>query len=387
VPQWSALRDEPHVNAFDDRYARQVVLPEFGAVGQARLSASRVVIVGVGGLGSPAAMYLAGAGVGEITLVDDDVVAAHNLHRQLLYTERDIGAPKVEVAAAALRARNSRIVVHTRRDRVTAANAAEIVANHHLVIDGTDTLPTRYALTDACIAHGVPLIYGSVSRLEGQVSVFGVGDGPCYRCLFPAMPSAELAPSCAEQGVLGVVPGAIALLQATEALKLLAGIGDPLSGRLLHVDLARGASHSFHIAPRSDCSCRSPAASAARRNWIPPRPMPASIPQLNATEVQALLASASPPRLIDVREPWEYETAHIAGAVLIPMGTVPVAVQAGGALADVPRDTPIIIQCHHGGRSNQVAHFLSAQGFTQVMNFDGGIDAWSIEVDLQVPRY
>jgi adenylyltransferase/sulfurtransferase len=366
-------------------------LPELGAVGQARLAAARVAIVGMGGLGSPIAMYLGGAGVGSITIVDDDVVAVHNLHRQPLYTEQDVGEAKVTVAAAALRARNSTVAVHPRRERVTAANAAAIVDGHHLVIDGTDTLPTRYALTDACIAHGVPLVYGSVARLEGQVSVFGFGDGPCYRCLFPVMPDAALAPSCAEQGVLGVVPGTVALLQATEAIKLLTGIGTPLSGQLLHLDLAHAEMHTFQAAAREGCSCRSPAAVAARQRWTPPTPTitlhPMSIPQLTATEVHALLGSASPPQLIDVREPWEYETAHIAGAALIPMGSIPLAIQPGGALAEVARDTPMIIQCHHGGRSNQVAHFLATQGFTQVMNFDGGIDAWSIEVDPRVARY
>jgi sulfur-carrier protein adenylyltransferase/sulfurtransferase len=379
------------VSATDARYARQLTLPELGVVGQERLASARVVIVGVGGLGSPIAMYLAGAGVGSITLVDDDVVAVHNLHRQPLYTEQDVGSPKVTVAAAALRARNSTVAVHAHAVRVTAGNAAPIVEGHHVVIDGTDTLPTRYALTDACLAHGVPLVYGSVARLEGQVTVFGLGDGPCYRCLFPVVPDAALAPSCAEQGVLGVVPGTVALLQATEVIKLITGIGTPLSGTLLHLDLAHGAMHTFQAAAREDCPCRAPAAVAARQRWASSSTtntrQPMSIPQLTATEVYALLGSASPPQLIDVREPWEYETAHIAGAALVPMGSIPLAVRPGGALADVPRDTPMIIQCHHGGRSNQVAHFLASQGFTQVMNFDGGIDAWSVEVDPSVPRY
>jgi adenylyltransferase/sulfurtransferase len=373
------------------RYARQLTLPELGVAGQARLAAARVVIVGVGGLGSPIAMYLVGAGVGTVTLVDDDQVALHNLHRQLLYTEADVGRRKVDVAADALCVRNASVTVHRVGARVTASNAEAIIDGHDLVIDGTDTLPTRYALTDACRTLGIPLVYGSVSRLEGQVSVFGLGDGPCYRCLFPVMPAAELAPSCAEQGVLGVVPGTIALLQATEALKLLTGIGEPISGRLLHIDLARGAVHTFQIAVRPDCPCRAPAAVAARRAWAerssmttPSHPV---VPQLTATEVHALLSGPTPPRLIDVREAWEFTRAHIAGAELISMGSIPLAVQPGGALAAVARDTPLIIQCHHGGRSNQVAHFLAGQGFTQVMNFDGGIDAWSIEVDPAVPRY
>ncbi|MCU0633460.1 MAG: HesA/MoeB/ThiF family protein [Gemmatimonadaceae bacterium] len=375
----------------DARYARQLTLPELGPSGQARLRAARVVIIGIGGLGAPIATYLVGAGVGHVTLVDDDVVAMHNLHRQPLYTERDVGEPKVQVAAAALRARNGEVVVEPRQRRVDASTADALIAGHDLVIDGTDTLPTRYALTDACTRSGVPLVYGSVSRLEGQVSVFGLGEGPCYRCLFPVMPDESLAPSCATQGVLGVVPGTIALLQATEALKLLAHVGDPLAGRLLHVDLSRGAFHEFMIAPRAECACRAPHASAARAAWRSTHAMtasrPAPVPQLTASEVHYALRSASPPRLIDVREPWEFETAQIAGAELIPMGTIPLAVQPGGALADVPRDTPLIIQCHHGGRSNQVAHFLAAQGFTQVSNFDGGIDAWSIEIDPSVPRY
>ncbi|MCU0646413.1 MAG: ThiF family adenylyltransferase [Gemmatimonadaceae bacterium] len=373
------------------RYARQLTLPEFGVHGQARLARARVVIVGVGGLGAPIATYLAGAGVGHLTLVDDDVVALHNLHRQPLYTEADVGRAKVECAATALRARNGTITIVPRAARVTASNADAIVTGHDLVLDGTDTLPTRYALTDACVRAGVPLVYGSVSRLEGQMSVFGLGNGPCYRCLFPEMPDAALAPSCAEQGVLGVVPGVIALLQATEALKVLSGLGTPLAGRLLHADLSRGVFHEFMIAARTDCACRAPAAVAARAAWtaaMTPSSTPhMAIPQLTASDVHYALRGEHPPRLIDVREPWEYETAHIEGAELMPMGGIPLAVQPGGALAELPRDTALIIQCHHGGRSNQVAHFLAGQGFTNVSNFDGGIDAWSIEIDPSVPRY
>jgi adenylyltransferase/sulfurtransferase len=377
--------------AADGRYARQLVLPELGAAGQARLAAGRVLVVGVGGLGCPVALALAGAGVGRLTLVDDDVVALHNLHRQPLYTEADVGLPKVEIARAALVARNPTVEVTAVRARLTAGTAAALVAGHDVVVDGTDTLPTRAALTDACTAAGVPLVYGSVARLEGQVSVFGLGDGPCWRCLFPELPPAALAPSCAEQGVLGVVPGLVGTWQAAEVLKLLAGIGTPLSGRLLHVDLATGAVHSFTMAARADCACRAPAAQAARTSWLEARSMTASpfapIPQLTPEDVAAQLAGAAPPRLIDVREPWEHDRARIAQAELVPMRTIPDAIAPGGALADVPRDAALVIQCHHGGRSNQVAAFLAQQGFTNVANLDGGIDAWSLQVDPTVPRY
>lgn len=365
-----------HDAAFEARYARQLVLKGFGPAAQARLLASRVLIVGAGGLGSPAAMYLAAAGVGHLTLVDRDAVDESNLHRQLLYGTPDVGRSKLDAARERLGAINPGVQVAVHDTRLTADNAAALVAGHDVVLDATDNFPTRYALNDACLQHGVPLVYGSVARFEGQVSVFAAPGGPCYRCLFPEMPAPGTVPTCAEEGVLGVVPGIVGLLQATEVIKLLTQIGHPLVGELLLLDLLTHDQQRIAISRRADCAaCR---AAAASPSSSPSRPV---VQHLSAAEVAELLAGEQPPVLLDVREQWEYETAHVEGSTLVPLNTLPTQV----ATLDPERTYAVL--CHHGMRSEMAANWLAQQGFASLINVTGGIDAWSRTVDPSVPRY
>ncbi|MBA3918862.1 MAG: molybdenum cofactor biosynthesis protein MoeB [Gemmatimonas sp.] len=363
------------------RYARQVVLKGFGAEAQQRLLSARVCVVGVGGLGSPAAMYLAAAGVGQLTLIDEDVVDESNLHRQLLFTTPDVGHPKLEVAAARLRAINPDVQVVLHHTRLNAENAAALTRNHDVVLDATDNFPTRYALNDACLAHGMPLVYGSVARFEGQVSVFAARGGPCYRCLFPEMPAPGTVPTCAEEGVLGVVPGIVGLMQATEVIKLITQIGEPLVGQLLLMDLLTHDQQRIGIARRAGCAaCGSAAAAPSHRSPTSStsRPM---VQQLTPAEVAALLAGPNPPVLVDVREAWEVETAQVAGSAHLPLNTLPQQV------ASLNPSRTYALLCHHGMRSEMAANWLAQQGFTSLINVQGGIDAWSLTVDPGIPRY
>jgi adenylyltransferase/sulfurtransferase len=357
----------------DPRYARQLTLRGFGPAAQDKLATGRVLIVGAGGLGSPAASYLAAAGAGTISLVDTDVVDVTNLHRQLLYTTPDVGRAKLDVARERLYAINPQVVVHTHDTRLTAQNAAALVAGHDVVIDATDNFPARYAINDACLAHGVPFVYGSVARFDGQVSVFAAPGGPCYRCLFPEMPAPGTVPTCAEEGVLGVVPGVIGLHQATEAIKLLVGIGTPLVGQLLLVDLLAQDTQRIAVARRPDC----PACSDVRTPSLPSM----SIQHLDPTHVAALLASNDAPIIIDVREPWEYDLVHLPVSTLIPLSTL----SARANELDPTRSYALL--CHHGMRSEMAANWLLQHGFTRLINIDGGIDAWSMDVDQSLPRY
>lgn len=363
------------------RYARQVVLKGFGAEAQQRLLSARVCIVGVGGLGSPAAMYLAAAGVGQLTLIDEDVVDESNLHRQLLFTTPDVGQPKLDVAAARLCALNPDVQVVLHNTRLTAQNAAALTREHDVVLDATDNFPTRYALNDACLAHGMPLVYGSVARFEGQVSVFAAPGGPCYRCLFPEMPAPGTVPTCAEEGVLGVVPGIVGLLQATEVIKLITQIGEPLVGQLLLLDLLTHDQQRIGIARRAGCAaCGSLTVAESDQSTSSPvsRPM---VQQLTPAEVAALLAGPNPPVLIDVREAWEVETAQVAGSAHLPLNTLP------QQLPTLNPSRTYALLCHHGMRSEMAANWLAQQGFTSLINVQGGIDAWSLTVDPGIPRY
>jgi molybdopterin/thiamine biosynthesis adenylyltransferase/rhodanese-related sulfurtransferase len=370
-------------DVFDPRYARQLVLKGFGLAAQERLRDARVLIVGAGGLGSPAASYLAAAGVGALTLVDHDIVDLTNLHRQLLYGTADVGRPKLAVARERLAALNPSVQVTTHEGRLTAHNAHDLVAGHQVVLDATDNFPTRYALNDACLDRGVPFVYGSVARFEGQVSVFAAPGGPCYRCLFPHAPAPGTVPTCAEEGVLGVVPGVFGLLQATEVIKLLTGVGTPLVGQLLLLDLLEHDLQRIAIARRPDCpACRAVArAGTVAANAPPPHVAPPMVDHRSAADVAALLSGDAPPHIIDVREQWEYDIAHIAGSELIPLSTLP----ARASTLDPSKRYAML--CHHGMRSEMAAHWLLQHGFTQLINIDGGIDAWSVEVDPSLPRY
>ena len=383
----AATDDGRGAHALDARYARQRVLRGFGVAGQQRLAGAHVLIVGVGGLGAPASMYLAAAGVGAMTLVDTDTVDASNLHRQLLFGTGDIGRAKLDAARDRLLDINPLVHLASRDTRLDAGNALELVAGHDIVIDATDNFPARYAINDACLTLGIPFIYGSVARFHGQVTVFAAPDGPCYRCLFPEPPAPGSVLSCAEEGVLGVVPGIIGLHQATEAIKLLTGIGSPLVGRLLLLDLLDNDSRIITISRLANCQgCgvrdtqRSTTTSTSPVNSNPTS-FPTPIQQISAPELAARLAGEPAPILIDVREQWEYDIAHLPGSRLIPLSDLQMTVGSLDKSADY------VVICHHGMRSEMTSQWLQAQGFTRVTNLAGGIEGWSLSVDPQLARY
>ncbi|MGZ9121378.1 MAG: molybdopterin-synthase adenylyltransferase MoeB [Gemmatirosa sp.] len=384
------------------RYSRQLALPEVGLVGQERLAAASVLLVGAGGLGSPAALWLAAAGVGRLGLADPDRVDLSNLHRQLLYGPADVGAPKVDAARARLAGVNPTTRVDVHQVEVSAANAAALVADYAVVLDCTDRIPVRYALSDACVAAGRPLVHGAVSRWEGRVTVLAAADGPCYRCLWPTPPPADAIPSCAEAGVLGPVPGVVGLLQAVEASKLILRAGDALVGRLLVMDLLRMVTHVFAV-PR-DPLCPTCATGEIRQDAsgdvaatsdvpsppshlpeLPSVPEPSAglpaVEEISPSELAARLRGIEPPVLLDVREPWEHGMARIDGSRLVPLNSLP------HALSTLDPSRAYVTMCHHGARSRMAAEFLLERGMTRVANLSGGIDAWSGDVDPSVPRY
>jgi adenylyltransferase/sulfurtransferase len=359
-----------------DRYRRHLTLPEIGLEGQQALLAGSVLLIGVGGLGCPLAQYLAAAGVGRLGLVDDDVVDASNLHRQVLYTTADLGRPKVEVAAER----------HPRR--LDSSGALELLAGYDVIVDGTDNFPTRYLTNDACVLLGKPNVHGSIFRFDGQATVFDARHGPCYRCLFPEPPPPGAVPSCAEGGVLGVLPGLIALIQATESIKLVTGVGDPLYGRLLQYDALRMEFNEFRV--RKDPKCPVCGESPSVTELIDYEGfcgMPASdaqpVPEVSAAQVHERLAAGEPFLLLDVREAAERETARIEGAAWIPLGELGVRVEEIGEW----RDRPVVVHCHHGVRSVRGCEVLRAHGFSQASSLAGGIEAWSLTVDPDVARY
>lgn len=372
------------LHAADARYARQRVLREFGVVGQERLAASRVLIVGAGGLGSPSALYLAAAGVGTIGLVDQDVVDPSNLHRQLLYDTRDVGREKLVAATERLRALNPLVTIVPHTTRLARANAETLVAEYHMVIDGTDNFPARYAINDACLARGIPFVYGSVARFEGQVSVFCAPDGPCYRCLFPEPPAPGMVPSCAEDGVLGVLPGVIGMMQSIEAIKWCVQLGTPLVGRLLLYDALMQRTEEVTLPKRPGCPhCgggrRAGAASDDTRSTH--REEQGMSEDIDPQSLAQSLKAGATPVLLDVREQWEYDIAHLPNATLVPLKTLQ------GAVGGLDPAKEYVVYCHHGGRSAMAAEWLRSQGFAKVSNLVGGIDQWSVQVDPGVRRY
>ena len=373
------------------RYARQHTLKGFGLAAQERLAGSRVLVVGAGGLGAPVLMYLAAAGVGGLSLVDSDRVEGTNLHRQLLFGTGDVGRPKLEAARERLADINPHVALSVHDMRLNASNAAALVEGHDLVIDATDNFPTRYAINDACLMHGVPFVYGSVARFQGQVSIFAAEGGPCYRCLFPEPPAPGAVPTCAEEGVLGVTPGIIGLHQATEAIKLLAGIGTPLVGALLLIDLLENETSTIAISRRDGCpSCGGERAAGPNslsssttgttqvNNPISFSPL---VPQLSAPELAERLKRADAPTILDVREQWEYDIAHLPSSRLIPLS------ELQGTVGSLDKEGDYVLLCHHGMRSEMAAQWLQAQGFTRVANLAGGIDGWSTAVDSTLARY
>jgi adenylyltransferase/sulfurtransferase len=366
------------------RYARHLRLPQVTLVGQRRLKASRVLVVGAGGLGSPVALYLAAAGVGHIGLVDFDEVDLTNLQRQLLHGTSDIGRSKLESARDRLRDVNPNVDVALFDERLTSKNAMRIMANYDVLVDGTDNFATRYLTNDACVLLGIPNVYGSVYRFEGQASVFATKDGPCYRCLFREPPPAGLVPDCAEGGVLGVLPGMIGTIQANETIKLLIGIGEPLIGKLLLCDALAGGFRTINI--KRDPSC--PACGTREIKELidydafcgTPRgdDVPADI---SPRELAERFRQGPIPRVIDVREPHEHAYASIPNSELIPLAKL------GNVVPTLDPEAELILLCHSGQRSAWAANQLRALGFTRVRNLSGGISRWSDEVDPGVPKY
>jgi len=381
------------------RYARHLVLPLVGEAGQQRLRDCRVLVVGLGGLGSPVALYLAAAGVGRLGLLDGDAVAVHNLQRQVLHDTSVVGTPKTTSARARVEALNPHVRVDTWQTMLTRDNARGIVGDYDLVVDGTDSFSTRYLINDACVLERRPLVQASVHRFEGQVSIFATADGPCYRCLHPEPPPAGSVPNCAEGGVLGVLPGLLGTLQATEALKHLLGIGRSLAGRLLVVDalqmrftevaVARDPACAWCATRHADTLLADYAAFCGETPVGEPHASTTAAPDGSAPLAQEIapaalamrLARGDALRVIDVREPWEHAIAHLEHAELVPMQQVPTAHHAWD------RRATYVVYCHHGMRSAMVADYLRAAGFGQVLNLAGGIDRWSVEVDPSVARY
>jgi adenylyltransferase/sulfurtransferase len=374
------------------RYGRHLILPEVGLRGQRALKAARVLLVGAGGLGSPAALYLAAAGVGTIGIVDFDVVDASNLQRQVLYGTSDVGHAKLDAARDRLAALNPYVRVVPHATRLTAANALGILESYDIVVDGTDNFPTRYLVNDACVLSGKPNVYGSIFRFDGQVSVFATADGPCYRCLFREPPPPGLVPSCAEGGVLGVLPGIIGSLQAVEAIKLLLGIGRPAIGRLLLFDALDLSWRELVV--RKDPWCplcgvaptiRTLADTAVQCDIGAPNGSTAAdtVPSMSALDLKARLDRGDPLMVIDVREPHEWDIANLDRwhARLIPLGQLP------DRMDELDRGAEIVVHCKSGGRSARGTRILREAGFGRVWNLDGGIRAWSDTVDPTVPRY
>jgi molybdopterin/thiamine biosynthesis adenylyltransferase/rhodanese-related sulfurtransferase len=365
------------------RYGRHISLAEIGRAGQERLKAARVLIVGAGGLGSPAGLYLAAAGVGTLGLVDFDEVDRSNLQRQVLYADSDVARRKVVAAAERIRGLNPHVEVEAHETRLTAANAAGIVGEYDLVVDGTDNFATRYLVNDVCVLLGVPNVYGSVLRFEGQAAVFAAAGGPCYRCLFRDPPPPGLVPSCGEAGVMGVLPGIIGSIQATEAIKLITGAGDPLVGRLLLVDALTMSFRTITVRPDPLCpACGTREITLLRDydEYCAGPTVPAEVSQIEPAELAALLRRQPPPTLIDVREPLEWEIASLPGARLIPLR------ELESAIASLPRGRELVVYCHHGVRSRTAAEMLAAAGHSAA-SLAGGIDRWSREIDPSVRRY
>jgi sulfur-carrier protein adenylyltransferase/sulfurtransferase len=375
------------------RYARHIVLPEVGWEGQARLRSARVAIVGAGGLGSPVGLYLAAAGVGRIGLIDFDRVDTSNLQRQVIYGTADVGRPKVEAAAARLRDINPHVDVVQHPLRLSSANALEVLADYDVVVDGTDNFPTRYLVNDACVLLGRPYVYGSILRFEGQVSVFDARHGPCYRCLFREPPPPDLVPSCAEGGVLGVLPGIIGSLQALEAVKLVLGREDSLIGRLVLFDALAFRWRELKLRRNADCVVCGDAPTVTGLidydEFCAPggadmeMPHGRAVPQMEPAELKQRLDNGDKVLLVDVREPFEWNISNLAtyGAQLIPLDEVL------ERRDEIDRNEEVVVYCRSGSRSAAVVRQLQAHGYPRVWNLRGGINAWSAAIDPAMPTY
>jgi molybdopterin/thiamine biosynthesis adenylyltransferase/rhodanese-related sulfurtransferase len=371
-----------------DRYRRHLSLTGVGVEGQTLLLQSRVLLIGAGGLGCPLAQYLAAAGVGTIGIIDFDRVDASNLQRQVLYTTADVGKLKVEVARERIEAMNPDVEVHTHAVALTSENAMELFADYDVIVDGTDNFPTRYLSNDACVLLGKPNVHGSVFRFDGQATVFDARHGPCYRCLYPEPPPPGSVPSCAEGGVLGVLPGLIALIQATETLKIVSGIGEPLYGRLVQYDALRMEFNEFRL--KKDPKCPVCGDQPSVTELIDYQGFcgmsigdEAEIAELSAAAVHSMQERGDDFLLLDVRAPEEFMRTRIEGSKLIPLG------ELEDRLAEIRdwKKRPIVVHCHHGGRSAKACKLLDEAGFVRVTHLTGGIEAWSLTVDVDISRY
>ena len=378
------------------RYHRQLILPDIGEEGQLKVARSRVLLLGAGGLGSPVALYLAAAGVGHIGIIDEDVVDLSNLHRQVIHGTRDVGRPKVASAADALRDLNPHVDVAAIHARLSSSNAMELLRGYDVVVDGSDNFPTRYLVNDACVLLGIPCVHASISRFDGQASIFATAEGPCYRCLFPEPPAPGTIPNCAEGGVFGVLPGLLGAIQATETIKLITGVGESLVGRLLVVDALRMRFRTIELERNPSCPacgthtitelidydafCGVSANSRSEDTQVLIEDE-STADEITPQRLHARIRAGDAITLLDVRETYEWAIARLPDARLIPLGSLPRAVNT------LDRSAETVVYCHHGTRSAAAVAWLRDQGFSKVLNLVGGIDRWSIEVDHTVRRY
>jgi molybdopterin/thiamine biosynthesis adenylyltransferase/rhodanese-related sulfurtransferase len=370
------------------RYSRHLIMPEVGMEGQLKLKRARVLCIGAGGLGSPLTLYLGAAGVGTLGIVDFDVVDFTNLQRQIVHRTEDVGRKKLDSAADTLRAINSNVEIRKFETRLSSANALELFREFDIIVDGTDNFPTRYLVNDACVLSGKPNVYGSIFRFEGQASVFATQEGPCYRCLYPEPPPPGLVPSCAEGGVLGILPGLVGVIQATETIKLILGAGEPLIGRLLLVDALAMRFRELKLRKNPDCPvcgvnptvkelidynqfCGIRGEEAAART---------TMADMTVEELKKRLDQGDDLFVLDVREPHEYQICNLGG-YLIPLNDLPKRV------SELDSSREIVVHCKMGGRSAKAADFLRQSGFSKVHNLAGGINAWAERVDPKVPKY
>lgn len=380
------------------RYSRHLIMPEVGMAGQKKLKAASVLLIGAGGLGSPLAMYLAAAGIGRIGLVDYDVVDQTNLQRQIIHGTKDVGRPKLDSAKARILDINPHVQVDSYPVPLTSANALGIFAPYDVIIDGTDNFPTRYLTNDACVLLGKPNVYGSIFRFEGQLSIFYAKEGPCYRCLFPEPPPPGLVPSCAEGGVLGILPGTVGAMQATEAIKLILGIGENMIGRLLLYDALNMEFTEVNLRKNPTCPicgpnptitelidyeqfCGMPAHD--RSLYAAEGETNGSVRQMTPAELKARLDAGDTLFILDVREPHEWDISNLShlGAKLIPKGEVI------ARLGELSTAQEMVVQCRSGARSAAIIHELQQHGFKKLWNLDGGINRWAEEVEPELPVY
>jgi molybdopterin/thiamine biosynthesis adenylyltransferase/rhodanese-related sulfurtransferase len=370
------------------RYSRHLIMPEVGMEGQQKLKAARVLCIGTGGLGSPLALYLSAAGVGTIGLVDFDVVDFTNLQRQVIHFTSDVGRPKLESAKEKIAAINPFVDVKTFETRLTSQNALEIFSGFDIIVDGTDNFPTRFLVNDACVFSGKPNVYGSIFRFEGQASVFAAKDGPCYRCLYPEPPPPGLVPSCAEGGVLGILPGLVGLIQATEAIKLILGSGEPLIGRLLLVDALGMKFRELKLRKNPDCVvCGTHPTVTKLIDYEEfcglrgqEKPVNTGVPEISVEELKQRLDAKEDLFILDVREQHEYQICNLKGH-LIPLNDLPRRVH------ELDPGKEMVVHCRSGARSARAVGFLRQAGFTKAKNLAGGILAWADRIDPNVPKY